>query len=261
MIHCQYIRACVCLCPYRLHKFNLVPIILEMEVTVKDPVSLFFVHCPFICWFSLAHSVSFTEVPNLTRKEWQKAENQKNVKSTNLSPWRSPRRTHGGQVTNRGVIAKKITTTRQKKWHLRACTQELGAGTLLNQLFPCRKLQDEVIEHGLTILADLGLPPFEETSMCHENLWCFNWVSSYPRGQIRPPKKWAWPNSSLISISAPRFRKTFVAAILVKTSSTPQNLRSKFQDSTPNPWCCAFVARIYQFLDAQFEIERLWCYV
>ena len=67
-----------------------------------------------------------------------------------------------------------------------------------------------------------------------------------------PPKKWAWPNSSLISISAPRFRKTFVAAILVKTSSTPQNLRSKFQDSTPNPWYCAFVARIYQFLDAQF---------
>ena len=103
------------MCPYRLHKFNLVPIILEMEVTVKGPVSLFFVHCPFICWFSLAHSVSFTEVPNLTRKEWQKAENQKNVKSTNLSPWRSPRRTHGGQVTNRGVIAKKITTTPPKK--------------------------------------------------------------------------------------------------------------------------------------------------
>jgi hypothetical protein len=49
-------------------------------------------------------------------------------------------------------------------------TQVLGVGTLLNQLFPCRKLQDEVIEHGLTILADLGLPPFEETSMCHENL-------------------------------------------------------------------------------------------
>ena len=110
-----YVRVCVCVCPYRLHKFNLVPIILEMEVTVKDPVSLFFVHCPFICWFSLAHSVSFTEVPNLTRKEWQKAENQKNVKSTNLSPWRSPRRTHGGQVTNRGVIAKKITTTPPKK--------------------------------------------------------------------------------------------------------------------------------------------------
>ena len=36
-----------------------------MEVTVKDPVSLFFVHCPFICWFSLAHSISFTEVPNV----------------------------------------------------------------------------------------------------------------------------------------------------------------------------------------------------
>ena len=87
-----------------------------MEVTVKKTaVSLFFVRCPFICWFSLAHSVSFTEVPNLTRKEWQKAENQKNVKSTNLSPWRSPRRTHGGQVTNRGVIAKKITTTPPKK--------------------------------------------------------------------------------------------------------------------------------------------------
>ena len=87
-----------------------------MEVTVKKTaVSLFFVRCPFICWFSLAHSVSFTEVPNLTRKEWQKAENQKNVKSTNLSPWRSPRRTHGGQVTNRGVIAKKITTTPKKK--------------------------------------------------------------------------------------------------------------------------------------------------
>ena len=181
-----------------------------MEVTVKGPVSLFFVHCPFICWFSLAHSVSFTEVPNLTRKEWQKAENQKNVKSTNLSPWRSPRRTHGGQVTNRGVIAKKITTTpKKKKWHLRACSrgekvtsngsQELGAGTLLNQLFPCRKLQDEVIEHGLTILADLGLPPFEETSMCHENLWCFNWVSSYPRGQIRPPKRWAWSHTHLWS--------------------------------------------------------------
>ena len=124
-------------------------------MTVKDPVSLFFVHCPFICWFSLAHSVSFTEVPNLTRKEWQKAENQKNVKSTNLSPWRSPRRTHSGQVTNRGVIAKKITTTPPKK--MRACsrgekvtsngTQVLGVGTLLNQLFPCRKLQDEVIEH------------------------------------------------------------------------------------------------------------------
>ena len=113
-----YNIVCVCLsvCPYRLHEFNLVPIILEMEATFKkNAVSLFFVHCPFICWFSLAHSVSFTEVPNLTRKEWQKAENQKNVKSTNLSPWRSPRRTHSGQVTNRGVIAKKITTTPPKR--------------------------------------------------------------------------------------------------------------------------------------------------
>ena len=72
MFHCQYVRVCVCVCvclsvcPYRLHKFNLAPIILEMEATVKkNAVSLFFVHCPFICWFSLAHSVSFTEVPNV----------------------------------------------------------------------------------------------------------------------------------------------------------------------------------------------------
>ena len=28
---------------------------------------------------------------------------------------RHPRRTHGGQITNRGVIAKKITTTTPKK--------------------------------------------------------------------------------------------------------------------------------------------------
>ena len=64
---------CVSVCPYRLHEFNLVPIILEMEVTVKKTVvSLFFVHCPFICWFSLAHSVSFTEVPNLRNGRKQK---------------------------------------------------------------------------------------------------------------------------------------------------------------------------------------------
>ena len=84
-------------------------------------------------------------------------------------------------------------------------------------------------------------------------------VSTWPDSAAQ--KMGVTPKSSLISTSAPRFRKTFVAAILVKTSSTPQNLRSKFQDSTPNPWCSAFVARIYQFLDAQFEIERLWCYV
>ena len=113
---CIYIM-CVCVCLSVSFTWIQSSIILKMEVTVKKTVvSLFFVHCPFICWFSLAHSVSFTEVPNLTRKEWQKAENQKNVKSTNLSPWRSPRRTHSGQVTNRGVIAKKITTTPQKKW-------------------------------------------------------------------------------------------------------------------------------------------------
>ena len=49
---------CVSVCPYRLHEFNLVPIILETEVTVKNAVSLFFVHCPFIGWFCLAQSVS-----------------------------------------------------------------------------------------------------------------------------------------------------------------------------------------------------------
>ena len=109
----------------------------------------------------------------------------------------------------RGHCQENHNNPQKKNWHLRACSrgekvtsngsQELGAGTLLNQLFPCRKLQDEVIEHGLTILADLGLPPFEETSMCHENLWCFNWVSSYPRGQIRPPKRWAWSHTHLWS--------------------------------------------------------------
>ena len=171
--------------------------------------------------------------PKSHQKEMAESkENQKNIKSKNFPPWRSPRCTHGGQITNRGVIAKKITTTPQEKWHLRACsrgekvtsnaTQMFGVGSLVNELFPCRKPEDEVIEHvwtgkgpeGFTILADLGVPPFKKrpyTSICHENLWCFKWVSSYPHGPI-----------------APRFR-TSVAAILVqKTGSGLQELGSKF---------------------------------
>ena len=54
-----------------------------------------------------------------------------------------------------GSLPRKSQQPPQKK--MRACsrgekvtsngTQVLGVGTLLNQLFPCIKLQDEVIEH------------------------------------------------------------------------------------------------------------------
>ena len=231
MIHCQYIRACVCLCPYRLHKFNLVPIILEMEVTVKDPVSLFFVHCPFICWFSLAHSVSFTEVPNVVvRSQTEGSLPRKSQQPAKKNDIWEP-------VLRSLVLAPLISSFLAENCRMRSLnTFELVKDRNDSQFWliwgyphlrkrPCATKTSDVFQLSLI-------------------------VSTWPDSAAQ--KMGVTPKSSLISTSAPRFRKTFVAAILVKTSSTPQNLRSKFQDSTPNPWYCAFVARIYQFLDAQF---------
>ena len=159
-----------------------------------------------------------------------------------------------------GSLPRKSQQPPQKKWHLRACsrgekvtsngTQVLGVGTLLNQLFPCIKLQDEVIEHvwtgkgpeGLTILADLGLPgyPHLRKRPCAtktSDVFQLSLIVS-TRPDSAAQKMGVKPLLSLISTLAPRFRKASVAAILVqKTSLTPQNFGSKFPRDESERWC------------------------
>ena len=163
----------VCVCPYRLHKFNLVPIILEMEVTVNYPVSLFFLHCPFICWFSLAHSVSFTEVPNVVvRSQTEGSLPRKSQQPAKKNDIWEP-------VLRSLVLAPLISSFLAENCRMRSLnTFELAKDRKDSQFW--------------LIWGYLVTPIWGNVHMPRKPLMFFNWVSSYPRGQIRPPKRWAW---------------------------------------------------------------------
>jgi hypothetical protein len=218
MIHCQYIRACVCLCPYRLHKFNLVPIILEMEVTVKDPVSLFFVHCPFICWFSLAHSVSFTEVPNVVvRSQTEGSLPRKSQQPAKKNDIWEP-------VLRSLVLAPFLISS------------FLAENCRMRSLNTFELVKDRNDSQFWLIW---GYPHLRKRPCATKTSDVFQLsliVSTRPDSAAQ--KMGVKPLLSLISTLAPRFRKTSVAAILVqKTSLTPQNFGSKFPRDESERWC------------------------
>ena len=136
-------------------------------------------------------------------------ENQSNVTSTNLSPrssgswwsghkqrWHWPRKSQ--QPPKKNDISGPVAEVKRSPPIVLRCLV-LAPFSISIFLENCKDSQ-----FWLT----LWLPPFEETFICHmmlqKTLWCFNWVSWYPRAQIQPPKKWAWSPSCLWAPNSPR---------------------------------------------------------